>query len=135
MNFSLNFEMKKRRTPPEKKLLSYEKDRRNTYGERGSHSRHAITLQKAINRRTDRHRANQVLQNVESDLVDSLEQAELKVKTVAKRGWRKYADRPLGEVVERKLERREKMGINATTKILLKDRFAAIRDYANHEAH
>jgi hypothetical protein len=126
MNFSINFEMKKRRTPQEKKLLSYEKDCRNTYGERGSHSRHAITLRKAINRRTDRHRANQVLQNVESDLVGSLEQAELKIKVVVKRSWRKYADSPLGEVVKRKLERREKMGMNATTKVLLKDRFAPI---------
>jgi hypothetical protein len=67
-----------------------------------------------------------VLQNVESDLVDSLEQAELKVKAVAKHGWRKYADSPLGEAVKRKLERREKMGINATTKVLLKDRFVGI---------
>jgi hypothetical protein len=126
MNFSLNFEMKKRRTPQEKKLLSYEKDCRNTYGERGSHSRHAITLRKAINRRTDRHRVNLVLQNVESDLVGSLEQAELKVKVVVKHSWRKSADSPLGEVVKRKLERREKKGMNATTKVLLKDRLAAI---------
>ncbi|MDP8966377.1 MAG: hypothetical protein M3O33_20805 [Cyanobacteriota bacterium] len=127
MNFSLNFEMKKRRTPQEKKLLSYEKDCRNTYGERGSHSRHAITLQKAITRRSDRHRANLVLQNVESDLVDSLEQAELKVKAVVpRRAWQKYADSPLGVVVKRKLERREERGMNATTKVLLKDRFAAI---------
>jgi hypothetical protein len=119
--------MKKRRTPQEKKLLSYEKDCRNTYGERGSHSRHAITLQKAITRRSDRHRANKVLQNVESDLVDSLEQAELKVKAVVPRqAWQKYADSPLGEVVKRKLERREERGMNATTKILLKDRLAAI---------
>ncbi len=119
--------MKKRRTPQEKKLLSYEKDCRNTYGERGSHSRHAITLQKAITRRSDRHRANKVLQNVESDLVDSLEQAELKVKAVVpRRAWQKYADSPLGEVVKRKLERREERGMNATTKVLLKDRFAAI---------
>jgi hypothetical protein len=29
----------------------------------------------------------------------SSEQAALKVKTLAKRGWRKYADRPLGEVI------------------------------------
>jgi hypothetical protein len=118
--------MKKRRTPQEKKLLSYEKDCRNTYGERGSHSRYAITLRKAINRRTDRHRVNQLLQNVESDLVGSLEQAELKVKVVVKHSWRKYADCPLGEVVKRKLERREKMGMNATTKVLLKDSLAAI---------
>lgn len=98
--------MKKRRLPPEKKKLSYQKDCRNVYGERGSHSRHAIAKQKAINRRTDRHRADQILRQVTAHTFDVWEQAELKVKTIRRRDWRKYPDRPLGEVVKKKLRRR-----------------------------
>jgi hypothetical protein len=112
--------MKERKTPQEKKLLSYDKDCRNTYGERGSHSRHAIATQKAVNRRTDRRRADQVLRNIETDSIESLERAELKVKTVPRRGWRKYPDRPLGEVVAQKLERREEARINAAVRKGLK---------------
>ncbi|HEY6332727.1 MAG TPA: hypothetical protein VI756_25610 [Blastocatellia bacterium] len=112
--------MKERKTPQEKKLLSYEKDCRNTYGERGSHSRHAIALQKTVNRRTDRHRADQRLKALESHSVDSLERAESSVKTVPRRGWRKYPDSPLGKVVSKTLKDRETGGMNATVKKLLK---------------
>jgi len=114
--------MATRRTPQEKKLLSYEKDCRNTYGERGSHSRYAIAFQKTTNRRTDRHRAEQALQAAEASSVESLEQAEIKVKTIPKRGWRKYPDTPLREAVEGKLEYRVKKGINATKKVQIKGR-------------
>jgi hypothetical protein len=98
--------MKKRRAPQEKKTLSYQKDCRNVYGERGSHSRHAIAKQKAINRRTDRHQANQVLRKLTEHTFDAWGRVELKVKTIRRRDWRKYPDRPLGEVVKRKLWRR-----------------------------
>jgi hypothetical protein len=114
--------MTKPKTPQEKKRLSYEKDRRNTYGERGSHSRYAIAFQKTTNRRTDRHRAEQALQAAATNSGESLDQAEIKVKTIPKRDWRKYPDTPLREVVKNKLEYRMKKGINETRKILIKGR-------------
>ncbi len=117
--------MKKSKTPQEKKHLSYKKDRRNTYGERGSHSRHAIALQKAINRRIDRRRADQPLKSLDSDTTDSLDQAELEVKTIVRRGWKKYPDRPLAEVVERKVERRKQGGRHITLEEYLKNMFGA----------
>jgi hypothetical protein len=111
---------KARKTPQEKKLLSYDKDRRNAYGERGSHSRHAIASQKAINRRTDRRRADQLLENADKESLDALESAELKAKSLARRGWRKSADTPLRVWVEHRLGRRKRLGINSGDKNLLK---------------
>ena len=115
--------MKKLRTPQEKKLLSYQKDCRNTYGERGSNSRYAIAAQKAVSRRIYRHCSYQVLRvlkNTEAVLSDVLDDADLQIKTVVKRGWKKCPDSPLREVVERKLKRRKDMGININTRMLLK---------------
>jgi hypothetical protein len=108
-----------KKTPQEKKLLSYDKDRRNAYGERGSHSRHAIASQKAINRRTDRRRADQLLENADKESPDALENAELKAKSLAKRFWRKSADVPLRVWVEHRLKRRRRLGINAGNTTLL----------------
>lgn len=115
--------MKKLRTPQEKKLLSYQKDCRNTYGERGSNSRYAIAAQKAVSRRTYRHCSEQVLRvlnNTKVVRLDALDDTDLQIKTVVKRGWRKCPDSPLRQVVERKLKRRKEMGINTNVKMLLK---------------
>lgn len=115
--------MKKLRTPQEKKLFSYQKDCRNTYGERGSNSRYAIATQKALNRRAYRHCSDQVLRvlnNTETVRLNVLDDADLKIKTVVKRGWQKCPDSPLREVVERKLKRRKEMGTNTKIKMLLR---------------
>jgi hypothetical protein len=118
--------MSKPRSPQEKKLLSYEKDRRNAYGERGSHSRHAIAGQKACNRRAVRHRADQVLKNIPVTQVDLLDEADVLVKTIPRRLWGKYPDQPLGKVVKRKLERRVGQRMNEIVKETLKDKSPSV---------
>ena len=115
--------MKNLNSPQEKKLLSYKKDRRNTYGERGSHSRHAIAVHKARDHRAYRRQANQILSGDDINQSDLRDEVDIEVKSVRKSSWRKYPDQPLGKVVKRKLERREASGINATVKktLLSKD--------------
>jgi hypothetical protein len=108
--------MKKLYNPQEKKLLSYKNDRRNTYGERGSHSRHAIAAHKERDRRAFRRQINQTLNAVELSEADFLEIVDNEVKSVRIRYWRKHPDEPLGEVVTRKLQRRKSDGGNETMK-------------------
>ena len=107
--------MKKSRSPQEKKLLTYKKDRRNTYGERGSHSRHAIAAHKARDHRVYRRQVNQILSENEIHQ-DFWEEMDVEAKSVSESNWRKSPDEPLAKVVRRKLERRKEMGINATVK-------------------
>jgi hypothetical protein len=49
------------KTPQEKKRLSYENDRRNTYGENSKASRKGIPLAKARANRAERHTQDHVL--------------------------------------------------------------------------
>lgn len=100
-------------------MLSYEKDRRNTYGERGSHSRHAIENHNNRDRRAFRRKANQVLATAQASLAEEPETLDSQVKAIRRRNWKKCSDQPLRLVVERKLERRERNGINQTVKDLL----------------
>jgi hypothetical protein len=108
--------MKKLQNPQEKKLLSYKKDCRNTYGERGSQSRYAIAAHKARDHRVFRRQINRILNDAETNQPNLLEEVDVEAKSVRKSSWRKYPDQPLSIVVERKLERRKNNGINATMK-------------------
>lgn len=49
------------KTPQEKKSLSYQKDRRNTYGENSKASRKDIPLSKALAIRAERHSQDHML--------------------------------------------------------------------------
>lgn len=100
-------------------MLSYEKDRRNTYGERGSHSRHAIENHNNRDRRAFRRKANQVLATAQANSAEEPEALDAQVGAIHRRNWKKCSDQPLRLVVERKLERRERNGINQTVKDLL----------------
>jgi hypothetical protein len=111
--------MKKMCSPQEKKALSYKKDRRNTYGERGGHARHDIAAHKARDRRVYRRQANQILNGNEIHQTELREELELEVKSVAQSSWRKSPDKPLGQAVKWKLERRVRRGINLSIKKLL----------------
>ena len=96
------------KTPQEKKALSYAKDCRNTYGENDKCSRKSIPLRKAKVNRSYRKNANQVLQQINGDIdLDKAEVLESEARSVKRENWKKVADAPLGEVVERKLENRE----------------------------
>ncbi|WP_402720903.1 hypothetical protein [Janthinobacterium rivuli] len=91
------------KTPQEKKRLSYEKDRRNTYGANSKASRKSIPLAKARANRSERHTQNHVLAiavGVENG--DALAAVENLVRSTEPRDWRKFPDTSLGEVLDRK---------------------------------
>jgi len=90
--------VKKRRSPQEKKALSYAKDRRNTYGENQKSSRKNIPLSKAKGHRALRRGAKLAL---ERDPLDDTIQTNL-----PKPKWRKWSDTSLGRVLVRRDTRR-----------------------------
>lgn len=101
----------RRLTPQEKKRLSYERDRRNTYGEAPHAARKGIPLRRALRNRANRHYQNQQLahlgqQTPDQDQADALESL---IHHRAPNNWRKSPDEPLGEVIRRKLRARELM--------------------------
>jgi hypothetical protein len=91
------------KTPQEKKRLSYEKDRRNTYGENSKASRKSIPLAKARENRAERHTQDHALATaVGLENIDDLAVVENRVRSTEPRYWRKDPDTPLGEVLHRK---------------------------------
>ncbi len=98
----------KRKTPQEKKTLSYEKDCRNTYGENDKSARKTIPLRKAKVNRGYRRKINQTLQEIISEIdLEKAELAESVARNIKREDWKKCSDEPLGKVVEGKLERRK----------------------------
>jgi hypothetical protein len=107
-----------RRSPQEKKALSYAKDRRNDFGANDKSSRKGIRRNKRIPNRADRHRAHQVLAAGKGvKIVDEAGQ-QVEMKLLAKtsmwmtKRWRKYRDAPLADVVENRLRRRIRLGMD-----------------------
>jgi hypothetical protein len=108
--------MAARKSPHEKKALSYAKDRRNDYGENDKSSRKAIRQNKRMPNRADRHREQRILASAVGPAAD--EAAELvedrlhakKSMWLTKR-WRKWRDAPLADVVVYKLRRRVRLGM------------------------
>ncbi|WP_189676749.1 hypothetical protein [Sphingomonas glacialis] len=90
------------RTPQEKKTLSLKKDRRQSYfasGQKGA--RKAIPLRKRLENRRNRHKNDQAIAiAVEGDEL-ALDLAESSARNDVHRagGWKKGADRPLGEAI------------------------------------
>ncbi len=98
-----------RRSPQEKKQLSYDRDRRNTYGENDKASRRAIRRNKRhvnqANRRRDRETlagSTGVRQPDAEDLTDE------RLHGRTRKRWRKSPDDTLRNVVARKLQRRQR---------------------------
>lgn len=98
---------RERKSPREKKAESYLKDRRNTYGENAKASRKSIPRRKAAGSRALRRLARQALleaaAKADPEIVDAVEPRLERKRRV---GWAKVPDRPLGEVIARKHERR-----------------------------
>jgi hypothetical protein len=96
-----------KRSPQEKKRLSYARDRRNIYGEAPHAARKNIPLRKASRNRANRRYANQQLMYegvcFDEELADAIES---RVRQKAPHEWEKYPDAPLGEVVARKSRNR-----------------------------
>lgn len=101
--------MKEQKTPQEKKALSYKKDRRNDYGANDKASRKNIPLRKAKQNRTYRKNVNQILDSVPNKIdLSEIDLLESEVRSVNKGDWKKYPDASLGEIVEAKLENRQR---------------------------
>lgn len=96
----------KLKTPQEKKRLSYEKDCRNNFGENSKASRKGIPLAKARSNRAERHTQDNVLTlAVGLENSDSLVVVENLVRGTKPRYWRKWPDKPLGEVLDWKVKK------------------------------
>ncbi len=104
---SLASEMKVPRTPQQKKALSLDRDRRNSYGERGANSRFAIARHKAKDLRRIRRMENAPLASRTLTVADDV-LAEVQLRTVSHppRSWKKSPDRSLAKSIERKLGHR-----------------------------
>lgn len=89
------------KSPQQKKIESYLRDGRNTYGENDKSSRRAIRFRKTWVNGTYRSAVNQRLRSLDPDDVTDA------VGAVRRKDWKKAADRPLGQVVDRKLARRQ----------------------------
>jgi len=95
------------KTPQEKKRLSYERDRRNAYGESDKGSRKSIPLHKRKVVRAYRKLTKQQLPKNELALdLDRAEAADASVRGVGRKSWRKVPDIPLGEFVARQKQAR-----------------------------
>src|SRR5437762_13804963 len=95
-NVGPNVILMKKRTPQEKKELSYNRDHRNVYGEAPHGARKNIPLRKAIRNRANRHVANQALAyqgpTPDEELADDLES---RMHHSAPHQWGKRPDAPL----------------------------------------
>ena len=110
----------KPRTPQEKKTLSYERDRRNVYGEAPHGARKNIPLRKALRNRANRHYENQQVgykgPAPDDDLADELESS---IYRRVPQEWEKYPDAPLGEVIAKKSKKRAIMRKHGGRKALV----------------
>ena len=97
--------MAKKRTPQEKKTKSYERDRRNAYGEHSKGSRKAIPLQKKSATRSNRRAAAQPLRQP-AETVDELTGLEEAVEGLRPGQWKKVPDVPLKDFLEVQAARR-----------------------------
>jgi|GEM_PF-991938 len=119
----------RQRTPQEKKALSYKKDRRNTYGENNKSSRNNIPKRKAEVNRVYRRKFSVTLKRVdvfrEPELAEDIEST---ARNLRRPFWKKIPDSPLGEVVERKLQRRKQhAGSGKTARKKIRDLVAGLK--------
>lgn len=96
-----------RRSPQEKKALSYARDRRNTYGENDKSSRKNIPLRKRLVNRANRHSTQQDLATGTGEVdLDLAEAAEQRAQGKRPKTWSKHPDIPLRDWVQRQVSRR-----------------------------
>lgn len=104
--------MKFRRSPQEKKVLSYARDGRSTFAESCSKGRAAVAKRKV--------RASRALRRAETvattRAAGSPEEADLTVTRTGRRSWRKIPDAPLAEYVDWTLARRAGNRMNTASK-------------------
>jgi hypothetical protein len=92
-----------RRSPQEKKALSYARDRRNMYGENDKSSRKNIPLRKRMVNKANRNAVQQQLrQAVGVTAVERAERAEERVRGARRKTWRKHPDLSLRQALDLK---------------------------------
>ncbi|WP_191258880.1 tyrosine-type recombinase/integrase [Amycolatopsis oliviviridis] len=97
-----------RKSPQEKKRLSYAKDRRETYGDNDKSSRKNIPRHKRRVNRANRHRGQQVLNGARGGVdVEGAEIAEESLLKVRPQRWQKWPGATLGVMVGLRLAGRE----------------------------
>jgi hypothetical protein len=102
-----------RKSPQEKKRLSYLKDRRNNYGENDKSSRTSIRARKRAVNSANRRREQLALAQVGTSAdTGGADVVELNLHRQRPKSWRKVPDAPLGAVVAGGLERRVRVGID-----------------------
>lgn len=95
--------MRQKKSPQEKKRLSLEKDRRNSYGENDKASRKNIPRAKARVNRANRRLDSTALTEALGSVDETAEgQVEDKVKGRRPKAWRKWADEPLARQLARR---------------------------------
>jgi hypothetical protein len=109
--------MERRRSPQDKKILSYLKDTRNSYGESHKASRKAIPARKAWVNRTYRRSVRQVTRNEVEDIEGLAEDAP----AVRRKPWKKQPDRTLGEHLNNKWRVRQERGGNEASTSQLRE--------------
>jgi hypothetical protein len=109
--------MERRRSPQDKKLLSYLKDRRNSYGESDKASRKAIPARKAWVNRTYRRSVRQVTRT-DAEEIEDLASA---IRSIRRKPWKKSPDRTLGEHLDNKWRVRQERGGNEPTTSQLRE--------------
>jgi len=109
------------KNPKQKKRLSLKHDRRNVFGENSKASRKNIARGKQRRQMNERRQIAQVLGKLTGQVDDDVaSDAELQVKLTIthskNRGFEKLPDKPLSEVIQRKMERRREKGILGVVK-------------------
>lgn len=106
--------MSKIKNPQEKKQKSLQKDRRNTYTENDKSSRKNIPKSKAISHQQERKARNQPLEKIDLNMADDMmaevvNQSIVEARIKRLQGFKKYADTPLGEVIQGRKEWQESL--------------------------
>jgi hypothetical protein len=105
--------MSKVTSPPEKKRLSLALDRRNIFRENDKSSRKSIANGKARAHRKERRIVDELLSHehitAPDDDATAIEGAvKAKARSAKLSGFKKWPDRPLAEVISRKLAQRKR---------------------------
>ena len=97
------------KSPQEKKRLSLQKDRRNTYGENAKSTRKNIPKSKAQSHRKVRHAAKDAIGHLvqSPEAVAEVVESTLTKPRLQKGRWRKSPDTPLGIAVKGKIATRK----------------------------
>jgi hypothetical protein len=99
------------KSPKQKKALSLERDRRNTYGENAKASRKNIPRAKQRSHMEERRSVGKILAHLrdcsdESDAIEADALARTSILKSRHKAFEKTPDSPLGKVIKQKLSRR-----------------------------